>query len=194
LSFNGNQSQTIGTERRTTSGNGLNMSLFAGDSFNGGTDQNGGTLNLSAGRSTGTGSGDIIFFTSTPSATSGSTDNPLSSKMRIFGNGMTRLENGNLSRSTPLTITSNLTVTSPGVNWIICNSAGTLTITLPTAGDWGGRELMIKNINTGLVNSNASNVVPLAGGSAGTAILAATAGKWATLVSDGTNWIIMQAN
>jgi hypothetical protein len=37
-------------------------------------------------------------------------------------------------------------------------------------------------------------VVPLAGGAAGTAILAATAGKYATLVSDGTNWIITQAN
>ena len=31
------------------------------------------------------------------------------------------------------------------------------------------------------------------GGAAGTAILPATVGKWATLVSDGTNWIIMQA-
>ena len=34
----------------------------------------------------------------------------------------------------------------------------------------------------------------LAGGAAGTPILAATAGKFAQLVSDGTNWIIMQAN
>jgi hypothetical protein len=33
----------------------------------------------------------------------------------------------------------------------------------------------------------------LAGGAAGTAILAAAAGNRATLVSDGTNWIIMQA-
>ena len=32
----------------------------------------------------------------------------------------------------------------------------------------------------------------LAGGSAGTAILAAVAGDTATLVSDGTNWIMTQ--
>lgn len=29
---------------------------------------------------------------------------------------------------------------------------------------------------------------------AGTAILAATAGKWCELVYDGTNWVIMAAN
>jgi hypothetical protein len=41
------------------------------------------------------------------------------------------------------------------------------------------------------LTSASSNVVPLAGGAAGTAILSATAGAWATLVSDGTNWIVM---
>jgi hypothetical protein len=34
--------------------------------------------------------------------------------------------------------------------------------------------------------------VPQGGGSAGTAILAASVGDWATLVSDGTNWIMME--
>ncbi|WP_176479108.1 hypothetical protein [Mesorhizobium sp. WSM3860] len=52
---------------------------------------------------------------------------------------------------------------------------------------------MIKTIQAQTVVSASSNVVPLAGGAAGTAILAATARKWATLVSDGTNWVIMQA-
>jgi hypothetical protein len=66
-------------------------------------------------------------------------------------------------------------------------------VTLPTASSWTGREFTIKTIAAFTVISNASNVVPLAGGAAGTAILAATAGTWATLVSDGTNWIIMQA-
>jgi hypothetical protein len=51
-----------------------------------------------------------------------------------------------------------------------------------------------KTITANTVVSASSNVVPLAGGSAGTAILPATDGAWATLVSDGTNWIIMQAN
>jgi len=35
-------------------------------------------------------------------------------------------------------------------------------------------------------------VVPLAGGSATTAILEAVAGANATLVSDGTNWVMTQ--
>jgi hypothetical protein len=37
-------------------------------------------------------------------------------------------------------------------------------------------------------------VVPLVGGSPGTAILDATAGKWCTLQSDSTVWHIMEAN
>lgn len=56
------------------------------------------------------------------------------------------------------------------------------------------REVMIKTIAAQTVVSNASNVVPIDGSAAATAILAATAGKWATLVSDGTNWVIMAAN
>jgi hypothetical protein len=40
--------------------------------------------------------------------------------------------------------------------------------------------------------SASSNVVPLAGGAAATAILQAVAGANATLVSDGTSWIITQ--
>jgi len=40
----------------------------------------------------------------------------------------------------------------------------------------------------------AVTLVALVGGAAGTAILAATAGKWADLQSDGTNWIIMASN
>jgi hypothetical protein len=77
-------------------------------------------------------------------------------------------------------------------NWIICDGSGTITVTLPSASTFIGRELMFKNIASELVVSNASNVVPLIGGSAGTSILPATPGAIATLVSDGTNWIIMQ--
>lgn len=40
----------------------------------------------------------------------------------------------------------------------------------------------------------AVNVVPMAGGAAGTAILAATAGKWVLLVSNGTNWLTQMGN
>jgi hypothetical protein len=81
-------------------------------------------------------------------------------------------------------------------SWIMVNnSAGTTTITLPTPSDFTGRELFIKTTQNQAVVSNTSNVVGLlATISTGTSILDATDGKWATLVSDGTYWIIMQAN
>lgn len=77
---------------------------------------------------------------------------------------------------------------------IIANASGTLTLTLPAAASFTGRSLQIKTIAAFTVVSATSNVVPLAGGAAGTAILAGTAGRWAFLQSDGTNWVIMAGN
>ena len=99
---------------------------------------------------------------------------------------------GSFGRGAPVTKTTNFTLAATE-NWVICNGAGTITVTLPAASSWTGREVMIKTIAAQTVVSASSNVVPLTGGAAGTAILAATAGKWATLVSDGTNWVIMSA-
>lgn len=79
-------------------------------------------------------------------------------------------------------------------NWVSCNGSGTITVTLPSAASFPGREIMLKTIAAFTVVSASANVLPLAGGAAATAILAATAGKYATLVSDGANWVIMQAN
>jgi hypothetical protein len=44
-----------------------------------------------------------------------------------------------------------------------------------------------------LVNSASANIVPIDSTTAGTAILLNVIGNWATMVSDGTNWVIMQA-
>lgn len=96
-----------------------------------------------------------------------------------------------LQRGAPVTKTVSFSVAA-AENWLICNGAG-IVVTLPAAASFVGREIMIKTIAAQAVTSAASNVVPIAGGAAGTAILAATAGLWATLVSDGTNWITMQA-
>jgi phage-related tail fiber protein len=79
-------------------------------------------------------------------------------------------------------------------NWLFCNGSGSITVTLPSAASFPGREIMIKTVTAQTVVSASSNVAPLAGGVNGTAILAATAGKWATLVSDGSVWVIMQGN
>ena len=77
---------------------------------------------------------------------------------------------------------------------IIANRAGTVTLTLEAATGVPGKSLYVRTIQAQTVVSASSDVVPLAGGAAGTAILAATAGKWALLQSDGTNWQITASN
>ena len=92
----------------------------------------------------------------------------------------------------PVTKTADFTV-GLGEVWIINNKSGsTCTVTLPTASSYSGRVLTFQNYQAQFLVSASSNVVPLAGGAAGTAILENVAGNWATLVSNGTNWIMMQ--
>lgn len=78
--------------------------------------------------------------------------------------------------------------------WTICNGSGTITVSLPDPTKWNGAPLHLKTIAAFTVVSASSNVIPLTGGAAGTAILAATAGKWATLVSNGASWVICEGN
>ena len=68
------------------------------------------------------------------------------------------------------------------------------TIILPNAALYPNREITMKNTTAFAVKSASSNVIPLASNTAGTAILASTAGKYAKLVSDGNFWVIMEAN
>lgn len=103
-----------------------------------------------------------------------------------------KIVNG-FGRGAPVTKTTAFTVGATE-NHIIVNGAASVTVTLPTASSYTGREIIIKTIAAFTVVSASSNVVPIASATAGTAILAATAGKCATLVSDGTNWVIMCAN
>jgi len=92
----------------------------------------------------------------------------------------------------PVTKTANFSVAA-GETWLINNKSGSsCTVTLPTASTNSGRVLYFLNYQAQTLVSASSNVVPLAGGAAGTAILEAVAGANATLVSDGTNWIMMQ--
>jgi len=94
----------------------------------------------------------------------------------------------------PVTKTTDFTLASLE-DVVINNKAGsTCTVTLSSASAHTGRSVLIKTIQAQTVVSASSNVVPLVGGAAGTAILAAIAGRWAQLVSDGTNWIIMSSN
>lgn len=97
---------------------------------------------------------------------------------------------GSFGRGAPVTKTDDWTLADTE-NWVISNRAATNTVTLPAASSWTGREVTIKTITDNTVVSASSNVVPANSATAGTAILPATAGSWATLVSDGTNWVIM---
>jgi hypothetical protein len=92
----------------------------------------------------------------------------------------------------PLTKTADFTV-GVGETWFINNKSGsTCTVTLPSAATYTGRELTFKNMQAQTLVSASSNVVPIDSTTAGTAILLAVVGNWATMVSDGTNWVIMQ--
>lgn len=89
------------------------------------------------------------------------------------------------------TETADFTVADDDLYLINDKSGSACEVTLPTAADWPGRALHVKNTQAEALDSASSDVVPLTGGAAGTAILGATSGAWATLVSDGTNWVIM---
>jgi len=98
----------------------------------------------------------------------------------------------NAASSAPVTKIADFTV-ADNETWLINNKSGsTCTVTLPAAGAWSGRQLTFKNIQAQTLVSASSNVVPIGSTTAGTAILLAVVGNWATMVSDGTNWIIMQ--
>ena len=93
----------------------------------------------------------------------------------------------------PVTKTANFILADTD-SWVINNKSGsTCTVTLPTPSAYTGRQVVFKNMQAQTLVSASSNVVPLDGTSAGTAILLDVVGNWATMVSDGTNWVIMQA-
>lgn len=98
-----------------------------------------------------------------------------------------------VSQTTPVTKTGDFTL-AEGESWVINNKSGsTCTVTLPAASSFPGRAVTFQNYQNQTLVSASSNVVPRGGGAAGTSILDNVAGNWALLVSDGSNWLIMQA-
>ena len=92
--------------------------------------------------------------------------------------------------SAPVTVTADFTLGAGA--WVINAKAGSdCVVTLPAAS--AGRSVTLKTTVGFAIVSAASNVVPLAGGAAGTAIVGNVAGQWATIVYDGTLWQIMAA-
>lgn len=101
---------------------------------------------------------------------------------------------GSFLQSVPQVLTAAAYTVLERDSSLIANRAGTITLTFPAASIFPGRALLVRTIQNQAVVSASADVVPLAGGAAGTAILAATAGRWALLLSDGAVWQIMMGN
>lgn len=101
-----------------------------------------------------------------------------------------RLNGTQLDLNAPVTKTASFSL-ADNENFVVCNGSGSITVTFPTASANTGRVVWIKTIAAQTVVSASSNVQPANSATAGTAILAATAGAWAMLVCNGTDWVVM---
>ena len=124
----------------------------------------------------------------------GTANNYFGGKVGISRTPTTNLDvNGSIAfRAPSLTNAATYTVATTDVSLRFTTTA--CTVTLPAAASFTGRVLYLNNVTAIAVTSASSNVIPLGSNTAGTAILAATAGKFAMIQSDGTNWITMMAN
>lgn len=124
---------------------------------------------------------------------SGSTTNITLGSSTSGALGTTKLNTG-LSLATPPAIIT-ATTYSATINdtVLIFNTTAACTLTLPSAVTYPGKTIMMKQIAAFAVTSASSNVTPLTSTTAGTAILSG-AGKFAYLVSNGTNWVVMMSN
>ena len=99
--------------------------------------------------------------------------------------------NGALESTAPVTKTADFTVADTETFLINNKTGSACLVTLPAAASWTGRILVFKTVQALAITSASSNVIPAAGGAAGTALVSGTAGNWAIIVSDGTSWVIM---
>ncbi len=97
---------------------------------------------------------------------------------------------GSFSRGAPVIKTSSFTLADTE-NFVICNSTSPIIVTIPLAVTYLGREFTIKSVNTGIVYAMGANVSPIASLTPTANIMPAGAGKWATLVSNGSHWVVM---
>ena len=193
--FGKSRNATVGSHTANTSGDRLGNINFNGSDGTNFVGASSISADSEGTISTGVVPGRLLFFTANSAGT-------LTERMRITSAGDVGIGTntptsklhvvGSFSRGAPVTKTASFTLADTE-NWIICNGTASITVTLPAASTQVGREISLKNTAAFTVVSASSNIVPLAGGAAGTAILPATAGSWATLVSDGTNWVIMQS-
>ena len=99
-----------------------------------------------------------------------------------------------LARTFTSTTSSSYTV-SDNTTWLTINTSVLTTLTLPNAATYPGKELHIRQTGAGSLQSASSNIIPFQvppTGSTSTGILNPLNNRAVTLVSDGSNWIIMQ--
>ena len=103
---------------------------------------------------------------------------------------------GPISLNFPTTApcTSNAYTVAATDSSLIFNDAAGCTVTLPAANSYPGRILLVSNNAAGaIVSTSGANVevYPPGSATAGTAILPATAGAWAILQSNVTDWVTL---
>ena len=105
-----------------------------------------------------------------------------------------RVKTNWLERNYAYSTSSSFTI-SANTTWQDINTSVLTTITLPNAATYPGKEIYIRQSGGGSLQSASSNIIPFQTpptGSTSTGILTASFHRAVTLVSDGTNWIIMQ--
>jgi len=105
-----------------------------------------------------------------------------------------RVKTNWLERNYAYSTSSSFTI-SANTTWQDINTNVLTTITLPNAALYPGKEIYIRQTGGGSLQSASSNIIPFQTpptGSTSTGILTASTHRAVTLVSDGTNWIIMQ--
>jgi hypothetical protein len=186
----GNTTGNTLTKTTLTAGSGVSISNGAGSITISATGSGGTVTSVSVVSANGL-AGTVATSTTTPAITLSTT---ITGILKGNGTAISAATAGTdyLVPSAPVTYTADFSVATTDV-WIINNKSGsTCTATLPSAASYTGRILRFQNYQAQTLVSASSNVVPLVGGSAGTAILSAVAGDTATLVSDGSNWLMTQ--
>jgi hypothetical protein len=162
------------------SGLGLNVATFLATPT---------SANLASAVTDETGTGELVFA-DTPTLITPNIGAATGDSLDVIGN----VKGATISTSAPVAKTISFAV-ADDETWFTCNpdvGGADISVTLPAPASWVGRVMTFRNISaTYTVFSDAANVVPINDVVAGTAILPATSGSWATLVSNGTNWIVM---
>lgn len=104
---------------------------------------------------------------------------------------------GSFGRTPPTIVADDISYTVDSYtnpdSWVIFTAASssTITLTLPTASNFTGREITFRTINNITVNTNTNIYGP---SYTLTTSFLSGAGKNATLVSDGTYWVVVSTN